>query len=210
LSDRSDPLRSGAAVTLSRDDVPQIVHVLCDAFHDYPVMRLVLGTTAGPSDSRLRRLIAFFVMARALRDEPMLGVYSGSTLAAAAIASYPDRPVHPPELDTLREAVWRELGSAERERYEACGRVWQSLAVDVPHIHLNMIGVRGSAQGRGLGRLLLDRVHRLSGETPGSMGVTLTTEDPANVPLYERAGYEIVGHAPLAPDVETWSFFRPD
>jgi GNAT superfamily N-acetyltransferase len=202
--------QSGAVRTLSREDVPQVVDVLCDAFHDYPVMRLVLGATSGPSDPRLRRLIEFFVMARALRDEPMLGVSAGGALAAAAIASYPDRSVHPRELDTLREAVWRELGSAERGRYDGCGRVWQSLAVDVPHIHLNMIGVRGSAQGKGLARLLLDRVHRLSRETPGSIGVTLTTEDPANVPLYQRVGYEIVGQARLAPDVETWSFFRRD
>jgi GNAT superfamily N-acetyltransferase len=201
---------SGAVRTLSREDVPQVADVLCDAFHDYPVMRLVLGTTTGATDARLRRLIEFFVMARALRDEPMFGVYVGGALAAAAIASYPDRVVRPPELETLREAVWRELGSAERERYEGCGRVWQSLAANVPHVHLNMIGVRGSAQGMGLGRLLLDRIHRLSRETPGSTGVTLTTEDPANVPLYQRAGYEIVGQARLAPFVETWSFYRRD
>jgi GNAT superfamily N-acetyltransferase len=204
------PHERATVVRLSRDDVPHIVDVLCDAFHDYPVMRLVLGSTAGPADTRLQRLIEFFVMARALRDEPMFGVYVGGALAAAAIASYPDRVVHPPELETLREAVWRELGSAERERYEGCGRVWQSLAADVPHVHLNMIGVRGSAQGMGLGRLLLDRIHRLSRETPGSTGVTLTTEDPANVPLYQRAGYEIVGQARLAPFVETWSFYRRD
>lgn len=210
MSDRSDPRPSAAVVGLSREDVPRVVDVLCDAFHAYPIMRLVLGATTGPSDTRLRRLIEFFVMARALRDEPMLGVCDGDVLAATAIASYPGRVVHPPELDTLREAVWRDLGEDARARYETCGRVWQSLSVDVPHVHLNMIGVRGRAQGTGLGRLLLDRVHRLSRDTPGSEGVTLTTEDPANVALYEHAGYEIVGHARLAPDVETWSFFRQD
>jgi GNAT superfamily N-acetyltransferase len=195
---------------LSRDDVPQIVDVLCDAFHDYPVMRFLLGSTAGPTDPRLRRLNHFFAMARASRDEPMLGVFTGAPLAAVALVSYPERQVHAPELDALREAVWVEVGADARDRYEACGRVWQSLSVDVPHIHLHMIGVRGGSQGKGVGRLLLDRVHRLSRETPGSTGVTLTTEDPANVPLYQRAGYEIVGQARIAPELETWSFFRRD
>jgi hypothetical protein len=38
----------------------------------------------------------------------------------------------------------------------------------------------------------------------------LTTEDPANVPLYESFGYEITGHARVSADVETWAFYRPD
>jgi GNAT superfamily N-acetyltransferase len=201
---------ASAVVGLSREDVPQIVDVLAEAFHDYPVMRHVLGTGTDKYDAHLHRLIEFFVMARALRDEPMLGVYSGATLGAAAVVSYPDRQESPPELGDLREAVWQELGSAARARYEACGAVWQTLSVHVQHIHLNMIGVRSTAQGQGLGRRLLDRVHQLSLETSGSEGVTLTTEDEANVPLYQRAGYEIVGHSRIAPGLETWSFFRRD
>ncbi len=201
---------SSAVVRLSPKDVPPVVDVLADAFHDYPVMRFVLGERTDAYDARLHRLIEFFVMARALRDEPMLGVYSGATLAAAAVVSFPDRQENPPELGRLREAVWRELGPTARARYEACGAVWQTLSVSAPHIHLNMIGVHSSARGLGLGGRLLETVHHLSRETPGSEGVSLTTEDPANVPLYERAGYEIVGHARVAPDLETWSFFRRD
>jgi hypothetical protein len=42
----------------------------------------------------------------------------------------------------------------------------------------------------------------------GVEGVSLTTEYPANVPLYERVGYTVVGHAVIAPGLETWGFFR--
>ena len=41
-------------------------------------------------------------------------------------------------------------------------------------------------------------------------GVTLTTEDPSNVPLYEHFGYQVVGHARVAPGLESWGFFRHD
>ena len=36
------------------------------------------------------------------------------------------------------------------------------------------------------------------------------TEDAGNVALYEHLGYEVTGHAIVAPELETWNFFRPD
>lgn len=50
----------------------------------------------------------------------------------------------------------------------------------------------------------------MSERNPDSGGVSLTTEDPANVPLYENFGYEITGHARVSAEVETWAFYRPD
>lgn len=194
-------------VRLGGEAVPDIVEVFAEAFRDYPVMRFVLGTE-GDYEARLPTLIRFFVSARALRDEPLLGVAGDGNLAAAATVSFPwdSRPV--PDLDAVREATWGALGPDARARYEACGAVWKDFTAPEPHIHLNMIGVRPTAQGQGLARRLLDHVHLMSGGVPGSLGVTLTTEDPRNVAFYQRAGYEITGHARLAPRIETWGFFR--
>jgi alkyl hydroperoxide reductase subunit AhpC len=38
---------------------------------------------------------------------------------------------------------------------------------------------------------------------PHSCGVTLTTEDPTNVPIYEHVGYAIVGTARVSETLET-------
>jgi hypothetical protein len=40
--------------------------------------------------------------------------------------------------------------------------------------------------------------------------VTLSTEDPANVPLYQHFGYQVTGHTRVAPALEAWVFFRPN
>ncbi len=40
------------------------VAVLCDAFHEYPVMRFVLGDSSQNYDRRLATLIGLFVAAR--------------------------------------------------------------------------------------------------------------------------------------------------
>jgi ribosomal protein S18 acetylase RimI-like enzyme len=73
-----------------------------------------------------------------------------------------------------------------------------------------MIGTLREARGQGYGRILLEYVHAMSERDPDSRGVSLTTEDPANVSLYESFGYEITGHARVSADVETWAFYRPN
>jgi len=203
------PARPDRIIRLAAADVPRVVDVLAEAFYHYPVMRFVLGP-AGAYDRRLRTLVDLFVQARALRDEPMFGIGSDTILGAVAIVSYPHRGAVPAALAELREAVWRDLGADARARYDTCGTVWASLARTEPNVHVNMIGVRRAQQGRGLARRLLGHVHDLSARTPESAGVTLTTEDPANVPLYQHLGYSVHGHAEIAPGLETWSLFRPN
>lgn len=116
----------------------------------------------------------------------------------------------PDELAEIRREVWSALGPDAQARYEAFGAACQPLTVDLPHLHLNMIGVGRTGRGLGLARRLLERLHDISRNDPASKGVTLTTEDPANLPFYRRFRYDIVGHAVVAPDLETWGFFRPN
>lgn len=199
-----------SVVVVPTRDSEEVVDVLCEAFRDYPVMRFVLGPDAAEYDRQLRVLVGFFVKAREVRDETLLGVPGAEGLVAAAIVSDPHGPPAPPSFKALREAVWEELGQGARERYEAFGGACAPFLTASPHIHLNMIGVRNSARGQGLGRLLLQAVHDLSLRNPASTGVSLTTENEANLSLYEHFGYEIVGEARVGPGLRTWSFFRPD
>lgn len=197
--------------TLGPEYAPAVVDVISEAFHEYPVMRFVLG----PSDSddyahRLRTLVHFFVMARVLRGEHIFGIGPGARLHGAALVSRSTGRTSPPVLGELRERTWAEIGAEARERYEACGAAWAPLQVEVPRLHLNMIGVRAASRGTGLGARLMERVHRLSREDDISQGVSLTTEGPDNVRFYQRFGYELVGRAVVGSGLETWSFFRPD
>ena len=195
---------------LDADRAPEVVDVLGEAFFDYPVMRFVLGPHEPEYADALRRLVGLFVAARMLRGEWMIGIPGRSGLEAAAIVSRPDGSPAPDEFRALAEEVWSDLGAPARARYEAFGRACAPFQVEQPHLHLNMIGVRRQAQGRGLGRRLIERVQEMSRGDASSVGVTLTTEDPDNVPLYQHLGYGVIGHATVAPELRTWGFFRPD
>ena len=194
-------------IRLDKKDAPAIVSVFCDAFYDYPVMRFVLGESAD-YDERLKLLIGVFVVARVLREEPLLGIRMEGALCAAATMSHPQIVHTPPEFADIKEHVWSRLGTDALRRYEQCTAAWEPLAVEVPQIHLNMIGVRREQQGLKLGRRLLEAVQQISRETPGSQGVSLTTELAGNVRLYEHIGYQVTGHVVVAPGLETWALFR--
>ena len=196
--------------TLSESDAPAVTEILCEAFHDYPVMRWVLAGAGSDYDRKLSLMIGYFVAARVYRGEPLLGVEHGGRIGAAAILSFPDGPPSPPEMVAERHTVWKELGREALDRYQAFGDAFEQLLVTGPHLHLNMIGTRDECRGMGYGRLLLEHVHAMSAADPSSRGVSLTTEDPGNVALYEKFGYEISGHARVSPEVETWVFYRPD
>lgn len=195
---------------LTADRAEEAVSVLCDSFHDYPVMQYVIGEVGDVYDKRLHTLIDFFVAARFSRGEPVLGVSDSGRAVAVALVTLPGERESPAALIDRREAVWRELGAAARNRYEAMGESWQEFAIAEPHHHLNMIGVSRAYSGRGLGRLLLDAVHEMSRRDPYSTGVSLTTELETNVGLYLHFGYEVVGHVKAEDAPDTWVFFRRD
>ena len=197
-------------VRLTASQHQAVTRVLSSAFHEYPVMRYVLREASEDYERQLHSLIEMFVAARVLRNEPILGILEGGEIAGVALVSDPDGPPTPPEFATLRDAVWAELGSAAQQRYEEFGAACKPLTVNVPHLHLNMIGVRLEFQGQGLSSRLLEAVHRLAREKPGSHGVTLTTENAVNLSLYQHFGYQVIGHASVDAGLETWGLFRPN
>jgi len=182
--------------------------VLVDAFHDYPVMRYVIGEAGEDYDRRLDLLIGFFVAGRRLRGHPILGIEDGGRAVAVATITPAGELEEPLELQSLRDALWRELGAAAKGRMEALIAIWERIAVRRPHYVLNMLGVRRSHAGQGLGRRLMDAVHGMSSRDPLSTGVSLSTEDPENVPLYEHCGYRVTNHQRVSDDMETWILFR--
>jgi len=191
-------------------DVPAVVEVLSEAFFDYPVMRFVIGAAGEQYAHRLETLVTFFTTARVVRDEVILGARVGNRLGGAALVSRPGRTYTGEDLGLLRDRVWDELGPEARARYGAFATACSPFDPDVPHLHLNMIGTRDFVRGTGVGRALIERVHELSVEDGRSEGVSLTTENPGNVPLYEHFGYQVVGRAEVAPGLATWGFFRRD
>ena len=182
---------------------------MTDAFHDYPVMRFIVGPDHADYDDRLRRLIGFFVYRRTRHGAPLFGMVDGEAVVAAAALTLPDEPGPPPDVIARRDELWREIGDDARARYDTYANTTKAFTVAEPHHHLNMIGVRHAHMGRGLARPLLEAIAKLADDDPRSHGVSLTTEVVRNLSLYQYFGYEIVGHARVTPELESWGLFSP-
>ena len=193
-----------------RDRAQEVVSVLCEAFHDYPVMRYFLGDLGPRYDGYLTRMIGIFVSARVAYDDPIFAIEEGDRIVAVATTTPPGERAPSPETQAAREALWAELDPDAKSRSDRLVGIWQRTALPAPQYHVNMLGVLRSHAGRGLGGRLLRRVHEMSRLDPASTGVSLTTEDRRNVALYQHCGYEIVSHDRVADELETWGFFRPD
>lgn len=197
-----------AAVPLAADRRDEVIDVFSDAFHDYPVMRWVVGPD-GDVAARVRRLITLFVSRRILRGGPMLGVFSGETLVGAAILTLPVEPEPPLGINALAEDTWRELGEGARARYQRYAEVTAPFFTSAgSHHHLNMIGIRRSNAGQGLARPLLDAVQGMCTADPASAGVSLTTERDRNVELYKHFGYVVIAHQAVDDDLQTWGLMK--
>jgi GNAT superfamily N-acetyltransferase len=196
-------------VPLAPDDADACADLLASTFAEDATLRYVIGDAATEYAARLRSLIGFFVAARVLRREPMLGVRNGDELVAAALASYP-WVESPAALTQRREALWLELGAAARERYEALGRAWGSVDVITPHVYLNLVGVSAAHRNRGLGRQLVAEVRALSRRESASRGVALVTEVDTNLRFYHHQGFVEVGRVMLAPAIELAVLFGAD
>jgi GNAT superfamily N-acetyltransferase len=196
--------------TLPSDRPEEAVATLADAFYDYPVMRHVIGDAGDDYERRLLLLIGVFVGRRVAHGHPILAVEQDGRAVGIATLTPPGEHGTPPgpEFEARRDALWRELGEPAKARMEGLVAVWERLTIPGPQWHLNMLGVCRSHAGRGIGRVLLDEVHRISREDSGSTGVSLSTELASNVLLYEHCGYEVRHHERVAEDLETWIMFR--
>lgn len=185
----------------------EAVDVLCEAFFDYPVMRYLLADAGEDYERRLRLLVGYFSRSRHLSGDVVWAVEDDGRLVGVANIVRPGT-ARPPELDRFRGQLWNELGEGARRKYEDFSAATAGFNPLEPHFHLSMIGVRRARAGLGIGGRLLAALHGMSAVDPTSTGVSLTTEDPGNVPLYEHFGYEIVGRIGVG-DFVSWSFFRP-
>ena len=210
MSDATRAAGDSSVVRVPREREPEVLATLCEAFHDYPVMRYLLGDLGARYDAFLSRLIGIFVASRVRQGHPIFAVEEAGRFTAIATTTPPGEHGPLPEVEAAREALWRDLDPAAKARSEALLAIWIRTTLPAPQWHLNMLGVVPARAGRGLGSRLLHEVHELSRLDPVSTGVSLTTEDPKNVPLYRHCGYEIVSHDRVTDALETWGFFRRD
>jgi GNAT superfamily N-acetyltransferase len=190
---------------LDRSHKSAALNILCAAFHDYPVMRYLIGEADPEYDGKLRELINLFVEARLARNVPLIGVLDADELLGVAVVSPPKEIAMPLELIEFYAQAKRRLGREAMARLDRYNNACEATDPGYLAHYLGMIGIRPDEQGRGLARQLIDAVKDRVRAHPESTGITLNTECESNLPLYEKLGFLKCSETDCGP-LHTWSF----
>lgn len=96
-----------------------------------------------------------------------------------------------PDADAIVEVFESTL---EQPRLDESFAIFEQMGahhIEEPHWYLAVIGVDPASQGKGVGSALLR--HTLAECDAHGLPAYLESSNPANVPLYERHGFEVVG-----------------
>jgi ribosomal protein S18 acetylase RimI-like enzyme len=192
--------------TLTWSDVPAAVGSLAAAFAEYPLIRVV-----APDADRRPRVCEAFCRMLVNYSVGLGAAYATADRAAVACWLPPGREwfstvrlVRAGGLSLLRRLGWGNLRRFFRitDRIDA-----ERLRLQpTPHWYLDLLGVRPDARGRGLSRVVLGPVFEAADRD--RVPCYLETQDEADVAIYRRLGFGLVGEAELAPGLRNWAMRR--
>jgi ribosomal protein S18 acetylase RimI-like enzyme len=184
--------------------------LLTQAFRNDPLMAYILGDMRllGEQVRGVKAIMDYSLAICEQLDRPIFAALESELLCGVALVSIPFTGKWPVVLERQYDQVKEVLGPIGTQRLERYGEITQKERPANPHVFLSVLGVDPSAQGRGHGRMLLNAVQEYSNNFPGSVGVFLDTENPANLSFYEHHGFKMMSHHVLE-EVDIWCLFRP-
>ncbi len=204
-SDPRPTLRPTLAVQRAGEsEIPAVASVLAEAFAEDPVVGWMLTKVR---DTQAGRLALFEQACQMHQRDGLIETTRG--LEAAALWSLPEPPPETLEtiLQDLRAAVpvFRVVGTA-LFRGIRLHRTTQRLHPREPHWYLAAIGTRRDARGLGAASALI--AERLEVCDATQQPAYLESSNAANLPLYERHGFEVVQEIRVADSPPLWTMLR--
>ena len=184
---------------LIRNEAAIVGNVVADSHADYPAF-----THLFPDPAQRKRVLRT-LMTGAARDATTAGevqvAAQGERMLGAVVwlssGSFPWTPWRKLKASaTFLPLFWQARGSTSD--FFALGANAEKVAPTEPHWNLQVLGIRRTAQGQGLGSRLLQPV--LAQADRDCLLCYLETADPANLGFYERFGFEFDRRHQLIPD----------
>jgi GNAT superfamily N-acetyltransferase len=174
------------------------------------MVNFMLGVSQVSLEESLNELFLFSCEVRLLLDWPLLGVWvENDRLAGVAGITMPGNVQWPKSLQDVYEKLKVKIGLQAVSRLETYSQLADTNRPTEPHFQLGMIGVDPVHQGKGCGGQLLETLNEMSASHSESTGIWLDTENPRNLPYYQRFGYEVHAHSTL-DGIDVWGMFRPN
>lgn len=183
---------------LSKSDKPLFVSLISRAFSQDPLFLHLFGDSVHDLKARkyVKAFVSFTFDSSFLLKEEIWGFFENEDLLGAYIVENPHAKKHQSIIDWIlvigRMLPLFGLMSGQTMRLlNSYMRVTRSSAPQWAHHYLVMIGVQPEAQGKGVGKALLNHLLNTVNVDQNSLGVALDTENKVNINLYRRFGFDL-------------------
>jgi len=180
-------------------EASRAVAVQVMAFGSDPIMRWLFPEPQVYLGSFAKFAVAFG--GRALENE---SAHVAGNFGGAAFWLPPG--VHT-DLGAVEEVLRETLADRIRSSTSSMLEEMDKYHIQEPHWYLPMIGVDPAHQGKGIGSALLR--HALAQVDEKGLPAYLEASSPANVPLYQRHGFEVLGEIRVDGVLPVFPMHRP-
>ena len=189
-------------------DQERVIELLLAAFEQDPLMSYFFGNEY----QNLAKYVMEYICNLAyLSDLLLWGAFIEGKLAGVALVT-PPKVVNQKKQEAIAladEQLAIAVGEAIITRIEAYFQIKDANKPKQPHFYLDILAVMPESQGQGVGKALLEAVHKMSESSPQSSGVALDTENERNLDFYRRFGYSVSTITNL-DRLKIWSMFRSE
>lgn len=189
-----------------KGDIRELAHTLGRAFFDDPVMNWVLPD-AGQRAKALPTIFATMCRHQFLPAGGVDFATDTTHIAAAALWAPPGRWQSSRMADLrMLPGLFLAFGS-QRKRGQQLDELMKKNHPEEPHWYLAVIGSDPTYRGQGYAHALLsERLERVDAEHAPAY---LESSNPANVPYYQRFGFEVTAELELPDDgPNMWAMWR--
>lgn len=194
-------------VPISPEHRDEAIEILSLSFWDDPVLRYFFSDFEATYEGHLRTLFELCYDWPQVSQWTFIGVEQERQLVAVACITEPENQPNSTLLAEAEQVLLAAFGETVAARIQHYTKTKAAYFPQKPHFYLNMLGVHPKAQGKGVGRTVLDWLYERSQAHATSVGIDLDTGTPTNVAIYERCGYQITATTQLG-NVPIWYMFQ--
>jgi len=171
------------------DHLDSTVLLLADAFVTNPLHE----TAFGPEQIEQNRLFFWIGLESLFTGDAFIAIVDGEVKGYVHFVASPSCLPAAEQIRDSADTLLKPLGDAVPLVVEWLSR-WCRLDPQEPHVHLGPIGVAPEAQGKGIGKALMNHyVDHLKRERAAGY---LETDRPENVEFYKKFGTQGIGMGP--------------
>lgn len=177
-------------------DTRAAVTALGEAFLHDPLMLYLFQPSPNGVRDGIETFFSILLRARIALGMPADVLQQDDAILGAVMGYDTSRPSWPAALNE----EWERFASSVPEldaRLAAYEQICDAHQPSEAHHYLGVIGVHPTLQGKGAGKLLLQRFCERSQADPNSHGVYLDTANPASLQFYFNNGFELRGDGAL-------------